>query len=233
MRRFAYVFLAAAVMFISSAYAEDLKPTKDKALLRLLVENSLKKPVADTIVSVRNEKGDRLFSEITDKDGMLQLLVNRGKTYQVKFISLASPEKETLKKIDVPDKPFFKFTLKLIYNPIPVTKFVLGGVYFDTGKAILKPQSYPNLEDLLEVMKTKTTTRIELSGHTDNAGDASANLKLSKERANAVKNYLVKKGVSAKRIDAVGYGQTRPIASNKTSFGRKKNRRTEVRILED
>ncbi len=233
MRRATFAILLVATVSLSSALAEDLRPTQDEVLLRLLVVNSGEKPVAGTVVSVRNEKGKRLFSKVTDKDGMLQLLVPKGKTYKVKFISLSNPDKETLKKIDVPDKPFFKFTLKLIYNPVFVSTFVLGGVFFDTGKAVLKPQSFPNLEHLLEFMKTKTTTKIELSGHTDNAGDAAANLKLSEDRAKAVKKYLVKKGVAANRIVAVGYGHTRPISSNKNPEGRKKNRRTEVKILEE
>ncbi|MCP4674892.1 MAG: OmpA family protein [Deltaproteobacteria bacterium] len=231
MRKVVFVLLAIAMMPLSSAYAGGLKATKDKVLLRLKVENSQKKPVEGTTVSVRKEKGKRFFSKVTDKDGMLELLVPKGKTYWVKFISLANPDKATVKKIDVPDKPFFKFTLLLIYNPVWVSTFVLRGVYFDTGKARLKPKSYPNLDDLLDFMAARETAEIELSGHTDDVGDDAANLKLSEDRAKSVKKYLVSKGISAKRIVAVGYGETKPVTSNKTPEGRKKNRRTEVKIL--
>jgi OOP family OmpA-OmpF porin len=226
-----FLVFGATAIFTASFQAHALDPTKDKVLLRLKVEDSDEKPVAGTVISVKNDRQETIFSNVTDEKGFFELLVPNGKSYFVKFISLADPNAETAKQIDVPDKPNFKFTLLLVYNPVFVSTFVLGGVYFDTGKAKLKPESHANLQDLLEYMKAKKTTVIELSGHTDDAGDDQANLKLSEDRAKAVKQYLVDKGVLADRINAVGYGETRPIASNKTTEGRRQNRRTEVKIL--
>ncbi len=231
MGKIIFVLLAIATMSSSSAYAKELKATEDKVLLRLKVQNSQKKAVAGTTVSVRKEKGKRFFSKVTDKDGMLELLVPKGKTYWVKFISISNPDKAIVKKIDVPDKTFFKFTLLLVYNPVWVSTFVLRGVYFDTGKSKLKARSHPNLDDLLDFMVARKKAVIELSGHTDDVGNDAANLKLSEDRAKSVKKYMVGKGVSAKRIVAVGYGETQPIASNETPEGRKKNRRTQVKVL--
>ena len=74
---------------------------------------------------------------------------------------------------------------------------------------------------------------IEIAGHTDNVGTIESNIKLSKERANSVRNYLIKKGISAKRVIAKGYGETQAVADNLTPQGRKKNRRTEVRIIKE
>lgn len=231
-KAFAILFIA-GILLSPAAYAGELKPTKDLVLLKLLVEDSAKKIVKGTIVSVRNELGERILSEVTDDKGAIQILIPKNKTYLVKFVSLRAEKTETLKKIEVPDRPFYKFTLKLIYNPTMARTFVLNGVLFDTGKDTLKPESYPKLENLLEYMLTKTTAVIELSGHTDDVGDAEDNRKLSEARAKAVKKYLVGKGVESNRINAVGYGEKVPIASNKTPDGRAKNRRTEVKILQD
>jgi outer membrane protein OmpA-like peptidoglycan-associated protein len=80
-------------------------------------------------------------------------------------------------------------------------------------------------------MTHKKTAHIEISGHTDNVGKKSANKKLSQQRADAVRAYLVAKGIDPDRIKAVGYGDEKPVASNDTSEGRQKNRRIEVIAL--
>ncbi len=72
---------------------------------------------------------------------------------------------------------------------------------------------------------------LKLAGHTDNVGSDNANLKLSKDRAESVKNYLVSKGANPSRIEATGYGETQPIATNKTAAGRQKNRRVEFTLF--
>jgi outer membrane protein OmpA-like peptidoglycan-associated protein len=81
---------------------------------------------------------------------------------------------------------------------------------------------------MVEYMMHKKTARLEISGHTDDAGKKAANKKLSQERADAVRDYLVSKGIEADRIKAVGYGDEKPIAPNDTSEGRQKNRRIEA-----
>jgi OOP family OmpA-OmpF porin len=80
-------------------------------------------------------------------------------------------------------------------------------------------------------MKWKEEQKIEIAGHTDNVGKDADNLKLSLQRAEAVRNYLIKKGIKADRITAKGYGATQPVADNGTDAGRQKNRRTEVVLL--
>ncbi|TAE65633.1 MAG: OmpA family protein, partial [Bacteroidetes bacterium] len=82
-----------------------------------------------------------------------------------------------------------------------------------------------------DVLKKRTQYKLEISGHTDNVGIAATNLQLSKDRANAIKNFLIKKGIPANRLIAQGFGQTKPIADNKTDKGRQKNRRVEMKIV--
>src|SRR5690606_3092328 len=115
----------------------------------------------------------------------------------------------------------------------PPKEFVLDNVYFDTGKSTLKPVSNKTLNDLVEVLKLKKQMKFEIQGHTDNVGSDEANMKLSQERAETVRDYLISRGVAAERITAKGYGPTRPVADNAHEQGRAKNRRTSLKVLND
>ena len=109
-------------------------------------------------------------------------------------------------------------------------KLIIKDLLFKTGKAEI-PEDAEQLDVLCEFMRNRTEVKILVEGHTDAIGSDVVNNKLSKFRADAVKDYLVAKGIDAKRIQTKGYGESRPIASNDTEFGRKLNRRTEIIIL--
>ena len=106
----------------------------------------------------------------------------------------------------------------------------MQGIEFETGKATIKSKSFPLLDKIAKTFIENSNYIIEVQGHTDNTGKAEVNKKLSDKRAHAVKDYLVKKGVAAERMTAVGYGPDMPIADNKTKAGRAKNRRVEFKI---
>ena len=106
----------------------------------------------------------------------------------------------------------------------------MQGIEFETGKATIKSKSFPLLDQIAETFIENKNYIIEVQGHTDNTGKDEVNRKLSDKRANAVKDYLVKKGVPADRMTAVGYGPDKPIADNSTKAGRAKNRRVEFNI---
>lgn len=104
-------------------------------------------------------------------------------------------------------------------------------IYFDTSKATIKPASYHLLDDVASAMSTHPNVkRVRIEGHTDSSGDAAFNMTLSKDRAKSVKDYLVKKGVEADRLESEGFGATRPIGDNKTAAGREQNRRVDFFI---
>ena len=102
------------------------------------------------------------------------------------------------------------------------------GVSFDVGSAVIKPQFYGALDRVADTLRQYDRTSIEVAGHTDSTGSMEMNQRLSENRANAVRSYLISRGVSASRIYAVGYGKTRPIADNSTAAGRAQNRRVEI-----
>jgi len=108
---------------------------------------------------------------------------------------------------------------------------LLKPIEFETGRATIKPISFPILDDVLDLMKSRPSIKIGVYGHTDSKGVPANNLNLSRDRAAAVRNYLLGKGVAASRLESQGFGQTKPIAPNDTEDGRSKNRRVEFKIL--
>lgn len=120
------------------------------------------------------------------------------------------------------------------FNLVPIvtgTKITLKNIYFNVSKYDLKPESYPELDQLATVMQQNPTMQIRLEGHTDTVGDFDANVELSRNRVDEVKRYLVSKGISASRIETVGYGPSRPINTNKSLKERPENRRVEMVIV--
>jgi outer membrane protein OmpA-like peptidoglycan-associated protein len=119
------------------------------------------------------------------------------------------------------------------YNLVVVTEKkieIKQTVYFDTNKATIKKVSFPLLNEVAQALKDNPTLEVEVQGHTDSQGNDKSNLKLSQNRANSVRTYLIKQGVVSSRMTAVGYGENQPIADNRTADGRSQNRRVEFII---
>ncbi|MEO0185013.1 MAG: carboxypeptidase regulatory-like domain-containing protein [candidate division WOR-3 bacterium] len=111
-------------------------------------------------------------------------------------------------------------------------RIILRGIYFDFNSAVIKPESYPVLDDAAKVLIAKPKMRVEIGGHTDSIGSDSYNMQLSYQRANSVKDYLVRyHNIDPSRLDVRGYGESQPIADNRTKSGRDQNRRIEFKIL--
>jgi outer membrane protein OmpA-like peptidoglycan-associated protein len=121
----------------------------------------------------------------------------------------------------------------LYLTPIEAGQTVkMNNVLFYQSKAQLIPTSYPELDKLAQMMKENPVVKIQLEGHTDNVGDRFKNQKLSEERVDAVKQYLVNRGVEQERIKGIGYGGSKPVADNSRELTRRLNRRVEFKILE-
>ncbi len=121
----------------------------------------------------------------------------------------------------------------LVKQLIPIVeigrKFIIENLLFPTNSAVLNTK-VEELDVLIDFMSKRPSMRIRVEGHTDNVGSASLNQSLSERRAESVKAYIVKGGIDPRRVQTVGYGPTKPIASNSTEFGRSLNRRTEIVI---
>jgi outer membrane protein OmpA-like peptidoglycan-associated protein len=134
-----------------------------------------------------------------------------------------------IEKIEMPKEPA---KVQLTAEEQEVINKVFKNLEFETGKAVIRPSSYPALDELTNLLKKKPTFKLLIDGHTDNVGAKAYNQKLSQGRADAVKKYLTEKGIDAGRITAKGYGMTKPITTNNTPEGRQKNRRVEFTIME-
>jgi outer membrane protein OmpA-like peptidoglycan-associated protein len=112
----------------------------------------------------------------------------------------------------------------------PARWFNFDRLLFDTNSATLAPRSQEQLGNIAKILEAYPSVRIKIGGYTDNTGSPEANLKLSQDRAASVRNELVRLGVAANRLEAEGYGQEHPVASNATEEGRAQNRRIAMRV---
>ena len=112
-----------------------------------------------------------------------------------------------------------------------VLNTAFANLEFESGKDVIKASSNESLKELATLLSKKSEWKILISGHTDNVGKPAANMTLSKKRASALKAFLINQGVESKRIETEWFGQTKPIAPNKTIEGRQKNRRVEMTII--
>ncbi len=124
------------------------------------------------------------------------------------------------------------FEMEVLLQPISANgKITLNNVFFDFDKSELKPESFAELDKLVELLLKNPAVKMEIAGHTDSKGDKKYNLLLSQKRAESVMEYLLKKGIDKLRLTAKGYGDTQPVAPNDTEENQAKNRRTEVKVL--
>ncbi len=117
--------------------------------------------------------------------------------------------------------------------PAPVEeKIVLNGIRFDFDKSVIKPEFVPVLDEAVDILKKHADKKVEIQGHTDSIGTEAYNEKLGMRRADAVKMYLVDKGVTADNLTTESFGESNPVADNDTKEGRAMNRRVEFKVME-
>lgn len=181
-----------------------------------LIELSTRQQVA-TIRS--NQNGDYLVPLPTGKDYAFNV-TRKGYLFYSDNFSLTGNQE---------GKPFEK-NIPLIPIEANAT-LVLRNIFFPSNQYVLEPASATEMDKLVAFLKENANLQVEISGHTDNVGSDAANLQLSLNRAKSVVDYLAQNGITATRLKAKGYGETKPLDNNDTEAGRAQNRRTELRII--
>jgi outer membrane protein OmpA-like peptidoglycan-associated protein len=146
-----------------------------------------------------------------------KILVSEGREYAVTVV-----EKGTMRQDVVADAAALRASIAV------TGKAAVYGIYFDTGKSVVKPESSPSLDEITKLLKQNASLELYVVGHTDNVGALDPNLKLSADRADAVVKALIGRGVAASRLKGAGAGPYCPVESNRTEAGKALNRRVEL-----
>jgi outer membrane protein OmpA-like peptidoglycan-associated protein len=197
----------------------------------MITDSENQKPVIAKLELIDVDVNMVVATAISDASGNYKIKVPAAKSYGVEII--AKEYLLYLDAIDLSKEPSDEIIIrnfKLDRVEVGV-KVILKNIFFEFGKSTLKPESYGELNHVVKFLQNNETLRLELSGHTDNIGTYKYNKKLSEDRAKAVVDYLVKKGISQNRLTYKGYAYDQPIAPNTTEKGRAQNRRVEFKVL--
>lgn len=208
---------------------EELRPEKSILVFGKVVGKD-GKGIPGRVVFERLSDGALLARTETSEDGDFKMNLPLGEVYGIHAESGGYLPQSTT--IDL-QKGFSKeHPIQLSMTPLaPGARMPINNIFFRKGSYQLSKESYAELNRLTKLLKSYPGVRIEIGGHTDNTGDERSNMELSKNRARAVMDYLIGKGLPRTSIRAVGYGESRPVASNDTAEGKRKNRRVELTIL--
>jgi outer membrane protein OmpA-like peptidoglycan-associated protein len=212
--------------------SESAKPEPVVIIHGKVLDKITKQPLAATIDYHELSTGANAGTARSNPtDGSYKIVLPYGKAYGFlaeKTHFLAESDNIDLTTI----KEYTEIERDLYLSPIEIGKSItLNNVFFVRSKAELLPDSFSELDRLVKILTDNPQLKIEISGHTDNVGDPALNTKLSEDRVTTIKNYLINKNISAKRLSGKGYGGSKPIASNATEETRKLNRRVEFIII--
>ena len=230
--KFTKFYFSLLMMLPLFALAQPANLPKDAQVDAVIADAKTGNLLNNEIVVFRSTLNRREYQGLSDSTGKFTLRLPTGAKYEIYILGFQ--DSIIYNVLDIPalkENQFVKNPIKVNIQFEPPKSFVLDNCTFETGKATLKPEAYPVLDELVEYLKRKDDERIELGGHTDNVGKPEANMILSTNRAKAVMTYLLTKGIAPERVTARGYGMTVPIAENDDAEGRAQNRRTEVKIL--
>ena len=221
------------IFVINFSTGIDDKSDKELTLIQGKITDDQDNPVQADIEIYDVDKDKSIGQYHSNKEtGEYLISLPEGKNYAM-FVNkdnylFYTENFNTTKKND-----FEKITKNIKLQQLKVdAKTILKNIFFDYGNAILKENSFSTLDRVIKFMNNNPDIKIEFSGHTDNVSSLATNQPLSENRAKAVKNYLVKNGISPSRVLTKGYADKYPIADNNTEEGRAKNRRVEIKIIE-
>lgn len=203
-----------------------------------IIDGTNGKPMGAKVVYERLPDGRELgIAQTNPATGEYELRLPGGQLYGIRAEAtdrISENQNLDLRNVTsdqvIADKDFTLDPIQLTTVEENVT-LVLNNIFFDIDKATLKPESFPELNRIVTLMKEKTGMEIEIAGHADATGPEPYNLTLSEKRARSVARYLISEGIVENRISVVFYGEAKPVAPNSSAQGRQKNRRVEFKIL--
>ena len=209
---------------------EDVRPAQTLWVKGRVFDLKTQKGLPSSVILTDLSTGSVISDLQTDASGNYLTTLPKGKDYAFNVnrkgylfysenFSLSKGQVDSTYHIDIPLQPIEANAA-----------IVLKNIFFETNKFDIKPESGAELNEVVQLMRDNPTLRIQISGHTDNSGKAADNITLSENRAKAVTNYLIGKGIAPARLSSKGFGDTRPVADNATPEGRAKNRRTELTV---
>ena len=193
-----------------------------------VIDAKTKKPIAAKISYVVPSEDNGLDSmQLSASSGKFKISLDAGNKYS--YVAAAKGYFPASGAFDLTQaKVGEEVASEIVLNPVAVGESItLNNIYFDTGKYDLLPASSSELDRLVQLMRENANMEIRVEGHTDNLGDFDKNVELSQNRANAVKKYLVAKGIDSARVGAKGLGSTRPVSKGTSEAERRRNRRVE------
>ncbi len=212
----------------ASVQAEEVTFIKGKIVD---AETNKPLPVYCEIVDLKNNKV--VYASYSDStSGTFLLGLTQGKEYGLFFSRQGYLFRSENIRIDDSYSIQQAFNKTFAIEPIkPGKSIVLPNIFFETDSFRLKPNSYAELNKVVKFLNDNPTVKIEISGHTDNSGQENYNKQLSEKRAKAVYQYIINRNIDSSRVSYVGYGSSKPIATNSTVEGKALNRRTEMKIV--
>lgn len=211
---------------------EDIRPNKTLWVKGKVYDNKTNNGLPSSVELTDIENGQTLLNVQTDESGNYLITLPIGKDYafNVNRKGYLFYSRSFLLEKNTEDSTY---TIDIGLQPIEKNaSIVLNNIFFDVNQYELKSESLVELNRVVKMLQENPAITILIGGHTDNTGDANANLKLSENRAKAVVAYFVSKGVDAKRLQSQGFGATKPIADNTTEAGKLQNRRTELTVIQ-
>ncbi len=225
--------IASPVSNLKTETALEIKTAKLTILKGVITDAKNNQPLEASIDLVDNDRNQVIATfKSNSNSGKYLVTLPSGKNY-----GIAVKRDGYLfhsENFNLPDNADYQeFNKDVALKKIEVgSVIVLKNIFFDFDKATIRPESANELERLIKLLNDNPTIKIELGSHTDSKGSDEYNLKLSDNRSKSVVDYLIGKGISAARLVAKGYGETKPIDTNETDSGRQNNRRTEFKITE-
>ncbi len=245
-----------SILAFSTAYSQKtLKATADSVHMKFFISDWDNVPEVEARVVLEDISTGSKFEFTSDIDGRYELLVPKNTTYRAnvyRFDTTFAFNENDRKELKIPDMAYLtykhQYRIKIMQEmsssqsaevnnveggPKAYKRIFNLNVLFSSAEWDLDNGDKKELDKLVKQLQENPSMRIELAAHTDNVGDDASNMRLSQQRANSVRDYVVDKGIALNRLMPKGYGEKKPIATNDTAEGRKLNRRTECRVINE